>query len=120
MDQFHIQGNAALKGEIRVAGAKNNALKMIPAAMLCDEPVELTNVPDISDIQVMLEVFEALGGSYERDGDRVRLDPAKVTCAEIPREMSKKVRPAMLFVGPLMARCGSATFGQSGGDAIGK
>ncbi|MCA9376219.1 MAG: UDP-N-acetylglucosamine 1-carboxyvinyltransferase [Candidatus Doudnabacteria bacterium] len=120
MQQFRIQGEAALSGEIRVAGAKNHAIKMIPAAAVCDGPVELTNVPEIADIDVMLEMFEALGGSYEREGDRILLHPENIDCNAIPQELSSKVRVAILFVGPLLAKCGEVTFGQPGGDQIGK
>ncbi len=120
MHQFRIRGGAELSGTLRVSGAKNHALKMIPAAVLCDGPVELTNVPDISDIRVMFSIFEALGGSVQREKDRVVLDPSAITSSVIPHDLSKKVRTSILFVGPLLARFGTATFGRAGGDAIGK
>lgn len=120
MSQFRIQGEAELSGEIKVAGAKNHILKMIPAALLCDGPVTFTNVPAISDVDVMLEIFEHLGGTYERNGDTITLQSDAPTCSDIPSDLSRKVRSGLLFVAPLLASCGEAVFGHTGGDSIGK
>ena len=63
MSGFIVDGNERLKGAIRTAGNKNEALPLIAAALLCDKPIEISNIPDIGDVQTMLKIAESLGAS---------------------------------------------------------
>ena len=83
---------------------------MIAAALLTSEPVTLTNVPDIADVALMLEVAKSFGVKVSRDAktDRVTLTAAKVRTARIPSDLAAKIRTSFLFAGPLLARLGRA------------
>jgi UDP-N-acetylglucosamine 1-carboxyvinyltransferase len=115
-----IHGGRRLGGEVTVSGNKNAALPMIAASLLTDEAVTLRNVPEIGDVAVMLEIAASLGVSVDRAGPTVRLCAAGLSGTEIPRPLSDRIRTAMLFAGPLLARLGRATFWPPGGDVIGR
>jgi UDP-N-acetylglucosamine 1-carboxyvinyltransferase len=119
MPKFIIQGGGKLKGEIRVKGAKNAALKIVPAAVLSKEKIKISNLPRIEDIDKSLALFASLGGTYELKGDEAELDPSEIKNTEIPTEIGNKFRASILFVGPLLARFGEVKFSHPGGCAIG-
>ena len=121
MNQYLIEGGYPIGGTIKASGNKNAALPCIAAALLTDEPVTLRNIPDIEDVQVMLEVYQALGGevsSPERNVRRLRM--GNITASEIPLEFARKIRASILFAGPLLARTGKAVLPPPGGDVIGR
>jgi UDP-N-acetylglucosamine 1-carboxyvinyltransferase len=121
MSEYLIEGGVPVSGTIRASGNKNAALPCIAAAILSEEPVVLRNIPDIEDVQVMLEVFTALGGRVERPEDGViRLLPSGIKTSEIPSEQAKKIRASILFAGPLLARTGRVVLPPPGGDVIGR
>ncbi|MCE2390163.1 MAG: UDP-N-acetylglucosamine 1-carboxyvinyltransferase [Proteobacteria bacterium] len=120
MSRFEIHGGRPLSGTVRASGNKNAALPMIAASLLTSEPVELTNVPDIRDVDAMLEIAAHLGVEIERQGDRLRLRAASVDRDEIPRELCERVRTSFLFVAPLLHRRGRAKAHPPGGDLIGR
>ncbi len=119
MPQFIIQGQHRLSGEIRVGGAKNAALKIIPAALLSAEPLRLRNLPDIEDTKRALEVFVSLGGRVERKGATAILELKRPTSSIISPELANKFRASIMFAGPLLARTGSVSFPHPGGCVIG-
>ena len=119
MDKLVIQGGQPLKGEVRISGAKNAALPILCAALLTSEPLSLTNVPDLNDIQTMLRLLEQMGVKVAQSGDTVTLDASGLNNPTAPYEMVKTMRAAVLVLGPLVARCGEAHVSLPGGCAIG-
>ncbi|GHV96488.1 UDP-N-acetylglucosamine 1-carboxyvinyltransferase [Spirochaetia bacterium] len=121
MSEYLIDGGVPLNGTIKASGNKNAALPCIAAALLTDEPVILRNIPNIEDVQVMLEVYTALGGEVEAlEPNAFRLILRNIKSPEIPREQAKKIRASILFAGPLLARTGKAVLPPPGGDVIGR
>ncbi|MDR2619476.1 MAG: UDP-N-acetylglucosamine 1-carboxyvinyltransferase, partial [Treponema sp.] len=121
MNQYHIEGGYPVSGKIRASGNKNAALPCIAAALLSGEPVILRNIPDIEDVQVMLEVYRSLGGGVEPLGPNAwKMKLRDITTSEIPQEQARKIRASILFAGPLLARTGKAVLPPPGGDVIGR
>jgi UDP-N-acetylglucosamine 1-carboxyvinyltransferase len=88
---------------------------------LTDEPVILRNIPDIEDVQVMLEAYRSFGGEVEPRGPHAwKLVLRNIKNSEIPREQARKIRASILFAGPLLARTGKAVLPPPGGDVIGR
>jgi len=120
-EQFVIEGNRKLHGEVTVSGNKNAALKMLPACLLTDQPVILTNVPDIADVRVTLELLRRLGCDVELLGNhRVRVHARDIATHELDREMCMRTRASIVFAGPMLARTGHVEFAPPGGDVIGR
>ncbi|MDR3145414.1 MAG: UDP-N-acetylglucosamine 1-carboxyvinyltransferase [Treponema sp.] len=121
MNQYLIEGGFPIRGTIKASGNKNAALPCIAAALLTDEPVLLRNIPDIEDVQVMLAVYQALGGRVERLGPNTwRMSLGNIHTSEIPPEYARKIRASILFAGPLLARTGKVILPPPGGDVIGR
>ncbi len=120
MASFKIAGGNKLNGEVKVSGSKNSALKLIPAALLADSPVTLTNVPEIRDVAVMVEIAKSIGVKIERDADKMVIDPSGLSSYELDSELSSKVRASVVFAAPLLAKFGKATITLPGGDQIGE
>jgi UDP-N-acetylglucosamine 1-carboxyvinyltransferase len=121
MNKYLIEGGFPLNGTIKASGNKNAALPCIAAALLTDDPVILRNIPDIEDVQVMLEVYTALGGEAEILGPNAwKLRLRDLTSAEIPLAQAHKIRASILFAGPLLARTGKTVLPPPGGDVIGR
>lgn len=118
MSKFIIQGSDALSGEIAVKGAKNAALKIIPAALLSTQPLSINNLPKIEDVDRSLELIQALGGSVQSQNGSVILDTARCGIATITPELAKKIRTSIMFVGPLLARLGEVRFPHPGGCTL--
>ena len=114
-----MQGGQTLNGEVRISGAKNAALPILCAALLTAEPLTLTNVPALHDIQTMLKLLAQMGVKVAQDGDTVTLDASGLNNPTAPYEMVKTMRASVLVLGPLVARCGEAQVSLPGGCAIG-
>jgi len=121
MHKYTIEGGYPVKGRIRASGNKNAALPCIAATVLARAPVILRNVPDIEDVQVMLDVLRHLGASVEGLGPNVwRVDSTAMLRSDVPAEDARKVRASILFAGPLLARFGKVELPPPGGDVIGR
>jgi UDP-N-acetylglucosamine 1-carboxyvinyltransferase len=121
MEAFVIEGARPLNGVIRAAGNKNAALPIIAATLLTDEPVTLTNVPAITDVQTMLELVADLGVDVEQGtGGEVRIHAADVTKRELDEELCSRIRASVLLAGPVLARCGEVIVPPPRGDVIGR
>ncbi|MDR0583962.1 MAG: UDP-N-acetylglucosamine 1-carboxyvinyltransferase [Treponema sp.] len=121
MSEYLINGEAPLNGTVKASGNKNAALPCIAAALLTDEPVILRNIPDIEDVQVMLEVYTALGGEVKAlDRNAWLLLLRDIKSSEIPQAQAKKIRASILFAGPMLARTGKVVLPPPGGDVIGR
>ncbi|HXE19155.1 MAG TPA: UDP-N-acetylglucosamine 1-carboxyvinyltransferase [Castellaniella sp.] len=121
MDKLLIQGGHPLKGEVRISGAKNAALPILCAALLTDEPLELTNVPALRDIATALSLLSRMGMRAERhDEESVTLRADRIHSQEAPYELVKTMRASILVLGPLLTRFGHARVSLPGGCAIGQ
>ena len=121
MQAFVIEGGRPLGGTIRVAGNKNGALPILAACVLATEPVHLTNVPRIRDVQTMLELLVDIGAEVEWTGENdVTIDSTGVNKTELDEELCRRIRASFLLAGPLLARFGRAVVPPPGGDVIGR
>jgi UDP-N-acetylglucosamine 1-carboxyvinyltransferase len=118
---FRVRGGGPLEGAVRLSGAKNSVLKLMAASLLADGPVELTAVPDITDVPVMAAVLEGLGVDVVHDaaGERCRLEVLDASAVRPPRDAVTRIRASIACLGPLVARRGSAQLALPGGDRIG-
>ncbi len=119
MPKFAISGGQKLSGEIRVSGAKNAALKIIPAAILSAQDTIVDNLPDIEDIGKSFELLKDLGGEVEISGRRAVIRTKNLGLTELNPKLADKFRTSIMFVGPLLARFGQASFPHPGGCVIG-
>ena len=119
MHKLAIEGGSPLAGEVAVSGAKNAALPLLAAALLTSEPLVLSNVPRLVDVDTMLGLLAQMGVAVERDGSSVTLDASKLDNPVAPYERVKTMRAAILVLGPLVARLGEAKVSLPGGCAIG-
>lgn len=121
MDSIVVKGNGALNGQIPIAGAKNACLTLMPATLLSDEPLTLTNAPRLSDIATMTQLLESLGAEVSSldDGHVIVLSSHKADNPVAHYDIVRKMRASNLVLGPLLARHGQATVSLPGGCAIG-
>ena len=119
MKQIIIEGQHRLKGTIRICGAKNSAVALLPAAILCDEEVKIDNVPSISDIDALSEILEYLGAKVTRQGELVTIDSSTIVNKEIPEEKAKKLRASYYFMGALLGKYKKVEIYFPGGCSIG-
>ena len=120
MDKLQIRGGVPLDGEVRISGAKNAALPILAGALLADGPVTIGNVPHLRDVTTMLELLGRMGASVTIDERmRIEVDPRTTRETFAPYDLVKTMRAAILVLGPLVARYGSADVSLPGGCAIG-
>ena len=120
MSSLRVSGGQPLSGTIELSGNKNAVLPMIAASILTDKEVVLHNVPNIIDVENMLEIASMLGVDISREDNTVKIRAANLKSSSIPRSHSSRIRTSLLFAGPLLVRCGSADFWPPGGDVIGR
>ncbi|MCE9846638.1 UDP-N-acetylglucosamine 1-carboxyvinyltransferase [Aeromonas allosaccharophila] len=118
MDKFKIDGRCTLNGEVTISGAKNAALPILFATLLCDEEVHLSNVPRLKDVGTTIKLLEMLGAATKVNGNVTVLTGA-VNNHVAPYELVKTMRASILALGPLAARFGAADVSLPGGCAIG-
>jgi UDP-N-acetylglucosamine 1-carboxyvinyltransferase len=119
MQKLIINGPASLQGEITVSGSKNHVLPMMAACLLCSEPITLHNVPEISDVEAMLDILELFGVKHSCEGHKLTLDASDAHTAEVTQELADRMRASILVLGPAVARFGEVTAYEPGGDIIG-
>ena len=120
MDKFVIHGRHRLTGEIEVSGAKNAAVALIPAVLLCDEPCILENVPDISDVSISLRIMSEMGAQVEYlSKTTVRISAMGLTNYCVPYESARRMRASYYFLGALLGRYGKARVSMPGGCPLG-
>ncbi len=117
--KFKVKGENKLSGEITIKGAKNAALKIIPAAILASSSCVIKNVPKISDVDKLIEILESIGADIDFKNGEVRIDTSKVNSSHPDEKAVKKLRGSIVLIGPLLARFGEAQFSQPGGCLIG-
>ncbi|MBL4824701.1 MAG: UDP-N-acetylglucosamine 1-carboxyvinyltransferase [SAR324 cluster bacterium] len=120
MQKFIVEGGIALSGSITPSGNKNEALPVIAATLLAEEPVILHNLPDIIDIAIMRELLVSLGVEVEQiDKHTYRFDSSKLNSTVPDSEQAERIRGSFLLAGPLLARKKSIDLPAPGGDRIG-
>src|SRR5437870_3262560 len=120
-ESFVIEGGRPLMGTVRAAGNKNGALPILAACLLTDEPVTLTNVPRILDVDTMIELLVDVGADVEWIGaNELRAHAAEVRKHELDAFLCSRMRASFLLAGPLLSRVGAATVPPPGGDVIGR
>jgi UDP-N-acetylglucosamine 1-carboxyvinyltransferase len=120
MDKIRIRGGRPLKGTIEISGAKNAALPLMAAALLSDETLHLSRLPDLADIATLAKLLALHGAEIKTNGaGTMALTVRNVTDTTAPYDLVRKMRASILVLGPLVARCGKARVSLPGGCAIG-
>lgn len=120
MKQIVINGGKTLSGSIPITGAKNSAVAIIPASILCDEQTTIYNVPNISDRDALIDILHLLNCETSLNGDLLKVDSSKLENKKIPLELSKKMRASYYFMGALLSRFKHVEMYFPGGCNIGK
>lgn len=119
MSKLTITGGKSLEGTITVSGAKNAILPIIAASLLCAEPIQLDDAPDLLDVNVMNQVISALGATVERNNSTLKIHAHEINCIEAPYDLVSQMRASIVTMGPLLARKGHVRISHPGGCAIG-
>ncbi len=120
MDQYVIKGGIPLHGEVEIGGAKNAALAILAAAVMADEPVTIDNIPNVRDVNVMIQAIESLGSTVERlDPHTVRINGATTLGYTVDNEYIRKIRASYYLLGALLGKYKKAEVALPGGCAIG-
>ncbi len=121
MEQFVIEGNQALHGEVTPGGNKNSALPLLAACLLTDEPVILRNVPRIRDVATMRQLIVNLGAQVEElDPHTWRIVTPRIVNTQADPDLCRRIRASILLAGPMLARHGALELPLPGGDVIGR
>ena len=126
MDSIWIKGGSRLEGKIPISGAKNAALTLLPCALLTDEPLTLTNLPRLADVDTFGHLLNQLGVSTRVEGVKkgqfgrcMTLQASDIASTVAPYDMVRRMRASILVLGPMLARAGESTVSLPGGCAIG-
>ena len=121
MDSIIVTGNGPLSGQIPIAGAKNACLTLMPATLLSEEPLTLTNAPRLSDIRTMTTLLQSLGAEVTalQEGKVLALSSHGIDNYKADYDIVRKMRASILVLGPMLARFGEAVVSLPGGCAIG-
>lgn len=119
MPKIKIEGQNDLTGTINISGAKNSAVALIPAAILCDEEVTINNVPNISDITALEEILKYLNAKIDTHEDTIKIDASNIENKEIPQDISQKLRASYYFMSSLLGKYKKVTMYFPGGCSIG-
>ena len=120
--KFYIKGGTPLKGEVAIGGAKNSVLKLMAAALLPKGETKIHNVPDLTDVEIMLNVIAQLGAktSYNKEEKSVTIDASNLSSVTAKYELVSKMRASFIVLGALVTRCKEAIVALPGGCAIGE
>lgn len=119
MEKLKIAGGYPLKGSVRVSGAKNSAVALIPATILADSPVSIEGLPDISDVQILKNLLEEIGGTVEFSNNEMTVDPSSMISMPLPNGKVKKLRASYYLMGAMLGRFKKAVIGLPGGCHLG-
>ena len=119
MKQIRIQGGKRLSGTIKISGAKNSAVALIPASILSDDIVKIDNIPNISDIGALNEILEYLGAKVNLKDGLITIDPSSIENKDIPKEISSKLRASYYFMSALLGKYKHVSMYFPGGCKIG-
>ncbi|MEG2258649.1 MAG: UDP-N-acetylglucosamine 1-carboxyvinyltransferase [Oscillospiraceae bacterium] len=120
MEKYVLKGGVRLEGSVEISGAKNAAVAILPAVIMSDSPCILENVPDISDVKIILQIMESIGVKINRtDSHTIEIDAANVKTCNISSELSRSMRASYYFLGVLLTRFGEAHVSLPGGCNLG-
>lgn len=119
MEKLLIEGGHTLQGQVRVSGAKNSAVALLPATILAEGEVTLEGLPDISDIQTLKSLLKDIGGKVEQNGEDVTIDSSSMVSMPLPNGRVKKLRASYYFMGAMLGRFKKAVIGMPGGCNLG-
>ena len=120
MAQYVIHGGKPLSGEVTISGAKNAAVAILPAALMVDGVCRIENVPDVSDIQIFLDILTRIGATVRMiNRTTFELDCSRVHATSVPHELACQIRASYYLVGALLSRFGKATVAMPGGCDFG-
>ena len=119
MKQIRIEGGKPLTGTIKISGAKNSAVALIPASILADDIVKIDNVPNISDIDALCEILKHLGAKIKLEDGLMEIDPTTIENKDIPEEISSKLRASYYFMSALLGKYKHVEMFFPGGCKIG-
>ncbi|MGA5689445.1 UDP-N-acetylglucosamine 1-carboxyvinyltransferase [Cytobacillus pseudoceanisediminis] len=119
MEKLMIAGGYPLKGTVRISGAKNSAVALIPATILAESPVTIEGLPDISDVQILKDLLEEIGGNVEFSENDMTVDPSSMISMPLPNGKVKKLRASYYLMGAMLGRFKKAVIGLPGGCHLG-
>ncbi|OLN24184.1 UDP-N-acetylglucosamine 1-carboxyvinyltransferase [Domibacillus antri] len=119
MEKLKIEGGRRLKGTVKVDGAKNSAVALVPAAILAESPITIEGLPDISDIHMLKGLLEEIGGGVTFEDGEMTIDPTKMTAMPLPNGKVKKLRASYYLMGAMLGRFNKAVIGLPGGCHLG-
>ena len=115
MDVYKITGEKRLKGTIKVSGAKNSAVALIPASILATSSVSIEGIPEISDAWTLKALLEEIGGEVSFEDGTMTIDPSKMMAIPLPNGNVKKLRASYYMMGAMLGRFKKAAIGLPGG-----
>ena len=115
MSRFVVTGGARLSGEIVVEGSKNAVLPILAASLLNGGVSVIKNCPKLRDVEVMIEILRKIGCKVETEDDVITINSSVIKETQIPVELAAEMRSSIIFMGPMLARCGKVTISYPGG-----
>jgi UDP-N-acetylglucosamine 1-carboxyvinyltransferase len=119
MEKLKIAGGYPLKGTVRISGAKNSAVALIPATILAESPVTIEGLPDISDVEILKSLLEEIGGNVTLENDEMMVDPTAMISMPLPNGKVKMLRASYYLMGAMLGRFKKAVIGLPGGCHLG-
>ena len=119
MDVYKIRGGKPLRGTIKVSGAKNSAVALIPASILAESPVTIDGLPEISDVHTLQALLEDIGGKVKFEAGKMTIDPSEMIAMPLPNGNVKKLRASYYLMGAMLGRFKHAAIGLPGGCHLG-
>ncbi|RLL42873.1 UDP-N-acetylglucosamine 1-carboxyvinyltransferase [Oceanobacillus piezotolerans] len=119
MQKMLIEGGHLLNGRVRISGAKNSAVALLPASILADSPVTIEGLPRISDVETLGDLLEEIGGTVEWNERTITVHPEKMVAMPLPNGKVKKLRASYYFMGAMLGKFGKAVIGLPGGCYLG-
>ena len=119
MKKLVIEGGRKISGTIKISGAKNSVVALIPASILTNGKCVITNVPDISDVRILIEMMQELGSIITFENDTITIDNKNVKNKKITEEYASKLRASYYFMGSLVGKYHNAEIAYPGGCVIG-
>ncbi|GAA0436437.1 UDP-N-acetylglucosamine 1-carboxyvinyltransferase [Virgibacillus salarius] len=119
MQKMLVEGGHVLNGKVRISGAKNSAVALLPAAILADSNVTIEGLPEISDVYTLGDLLEEIGGTVSWDGQTVHINPENMIAMPLPNGKVKKLRASYYFMGAMLGKFKKAVIGLPGGCFLG-
>ncbi|NLM04579.1 MAG: UDP-N-acetylglucosamine 1-carboxyvinyltransferase [Clostridiales bacterium] len=119
MSKFVVNGGHKIKGELRITGAKNSVLPILSATVLNGKINVIHDIPDLSDVEVMIKILESVGCKVKRENGTIIVDSRQLNNHKIPEELVREMRSSIIVLGPMLARCGQVVVSYPGGCELG-